>query len=94
MSLFFQSFVLRLPMIVSGTLGWYCLWGAFQYDQCGRFFVFLFFQKKLNLMRFDLVYQFISCGFFERNKISIWVLKIFMVVYERDCALVLVVGVL
>ena len=55
---------------------------------------FLFFQKKLILMRFDLVYQFISYGFFERNKISIWVLKIVMVVYERDCALVLVVGVL
>ena len=55
---------------------------------------FLFFQKKLILMRLDLVYQFISCGFFERNKISIWVLKIFMVVYEKDCALVLVVGVL
>ena len=77
-------------MIVSGTLGWYCLWGAFQHDQCGRFF----FQKKLILMRLDLVHQFISCGFFERNKISIWVLKIFMVVYEKDCALVSVVGVL
>ena len=58
------------------------------------FLFFCFFQKNLILMRFDLVYQFISCGFFERNKISIWVLKIFMVVYERDCALVLVVGVL